>query len=141
MFLQWWLHFRPALACCRTLVHLDLRPPTPPQPTWRLVQPQPPVNVLASPPVSVFPSSTHLPNALSSFVCVSCVVQRCVCACVCVCHVHSVNSSFRSPLSPLLTSASCLSVTWISPLRALLSVTEMYQIFPPNLLILMAPSR
>lgn len=69
---------------------------------------------------------------------VSSVVHSCVC--VCLCHVHSVDSPLCCPFSPLLTSALCLSVTWIYPFRALLSVIEMYHIFPPNLLILIAPS-
>lgn len=102
---------------------------TPPSPR-KLLEPRPPVNVLASPPFSVFPSRTHLPNALSSLVCESCVLHSCVCVCVCVRHVHSVDSPLCSPLSPLLTSALCLSATWIYLFRALLSVIEMYQIFP-----------
>lgn len=74
------------------LLHAVLSPFTstsPPPP--KLVQPRPPVNVLAS-PFSVFPSSTHFPNGLSSLVCVMCSAQLCVCVCVCVCHVHNVDS-------------------------------------------------
>lgn len=116
------------------LLHVVLPPFTSTSPP-EAGPPRPPVNVLASPLFSVFPSSTHLLNALSPLVCVSCVVHSCVC--VCVCHVI-VWTVLSAPLFLPFSHLHC--VTWIYLFCALLLVIEMYQIFPPTLLILIAPS-
>lgn len=80
-FLQWWLHFRFALACC--LIHIDPRSlnPFPPPRSWLnhglllmywLLQ------------VPLCPIQHPSPK---------CLVCHMFCTALCVCHVHSVDAS------------------------------------------------
>lgn len=99
-------------------VHLDPRSPNPislslptrlaPQ---KLVEPRPPVDVLACPRSSVSHPAPISKCLVLLDLCLMCSAQLCVYAMYIVWTLLSA-----SPLSPLLTSALSLSATWIYPL-------------------------